>query len=254
MRAKSYGFGAVEVRGIQDTLRTDELPCFLPENRVESRNLLRDTGIEICDVGTSVCFHDAAGIAGALEESYAALASCVAMGIRAIRVFGDVLSTGETRETVIRRVIDGIGRLCDFSEKYGGVLILLEIHGDFNTVEALAPIMEALGSHPCFGIIWDIEHSYRSYGEKYETFYELIRPAIRHVHVKDCVISGENLAVKLPGEGAVNISDVVARLERDGYEGYYSFEWEKRWCPEIEGPEIAFPHYVAFMTRVLEGL
>jgi len=27
------------------------------------------------------------------------------------------------------------------------------------------------------------------------------------------------------------------------YGGFYNFEWEKRWHPEIEEPEVAFPQF-----------
>ena len=36
-----------------------------------------------------------------------------------------------------------------------------------------------------------------------------------------------------------------------GYQGYYCFEWEKKWHPEIEDPEIAFPHYAKLMAEYL---
>ena len=38
-------------------------------------------------------------------------------------------------------------------------------------------------------------------------------------------------------------------LEEDGYPGYYSLEWEKRWHPELEEPEIVFPAYTEWMNR-----
>ena len=40
-------------------------------------------------------------------------------------------------------------------------------------------------------------------------------------------------------------------LAKGGYRGYYGFEWEKAWHPEIEEPEVAFPHYAEFMRRAL---
>ena len=39
-------------------------------------------------------------------------------------------------------------------------------------------------------------------------------------------------------------------LAKAGYKGDYSFEWEKRWHPEIPEPEVAFPHY----ARVVRGI
>jgi len=43
----------------------------------------------------------------------------------------------------------------------------------------------------------------------------------------------------------------VKVLAAGGYRGYYCFEWEKRWHPEIEEPEIAIPHYAKVMRQYL---
>ncbi|RYG31354.1 MAG: sugar phosphate isomerase/epimerase, partial [Chitinophagaceae bacterium] len=34
-----------------------------------------------------------------------------------------------------------------------------------------------------------------------------------------------------------------------GYQGYYSFEWEKLWHPEIEEPEAALAQYPAEILK-----
>ena len=36
-----------------------------------------------------------------------------------------------------------------------------------------------------------------------------------------------------------------------GYEGFYCFEWEKKWHPEIEEPEVAFPQYAKVVGEYL---
>ena len=41
--------------------------------------------------------------------------------------------------------------------------------------------------------------------------------------------------------------DAHSGLRGIGYAGYLSFEWEKRWHPEIEDPEVAFPRYIEYM-------
>jgi hypothetical protein len=43
----------------------------------------------------------------------------------------------------------------------------------------------------------------------------------------------------------------VRVLAKNGYKGYYCFEWEKRWHPEVEEPEVAFPHYAKTMRDYL---
>ena len=47
---------------------------------------------------------------------------------------------------------------------------------------------------------------------------------------------------------------VVKRLQMDGYTGFYSFEWEKRWHPELPEPERALPQYVDFMRTLEEDM
>jgi hypothetical protein len=38
-----------------------------------------------------------------------------------------------------------------------------------------------------------------------------------------------------------------------GYGGYYSFEWEKVWHPELEEPEVAIADYARVMTQYLQS-
>jgi hypothetical protein len=49
------------------------------------------------------------------------------------------------------------------------------------------------------------------------------------------------------------VKEQVAVLAKAGYKGYYCFEWEKKWHPEIEEPEVAFPHYAKTMAKYLEA-
>jgi sugar phosphate isomerase/epimerase len=55
----------------------------------------------------------------------------------------------------------------------------------------------------------------------------------------------------LTGDGTVPIRLIVKVLVASGYEGYYSFEWEKAWHPEIEEPEVAIPHFAKVMVQNL---
>ena len=129
------------------------------------------------------------------------------------------------------RVIQGLTKLCEQAKT---VDVLLEVHGDFNTVEALTPILNHLKEYPRFGLIWDIAHTHPTYGLNWELFYQAVRPYVKHVHIKDC--SDQQKCLTLVGEGDVSILPIVDRLLQDGYDGYFSLEWEKKWHPEL--PEI----------------
>jgi sugar phosphate isomerase/epimerase len=47
----------------------------------------------------------------------------------------------------------------------------------------------------------------------------------------------------LTGEGQFPLAEIRRVLETINYNGFLSFEWEKKWHPEIEVPEIAIPHF-----------
>ena len=46
---------------------------------------------------------------------------------------------------------------------------------------------------------------------------------------------------KLPGTGQLDLKKLLSLILGTGYDRYLSFEWEKKWEPDLEEPEIAFP-------------
>lgn len=253
--AHEMGYEAVELRGVGNQLRMEKLECLRPENRGAFKALLEKNQIELCVAGTSVQFHDAEKVQEALEEGRLALRLCTELGIPFIRVFGNRFPEGEPRETVMRRVEEGISALCGYASSLrptGPVQVLLEIHGDFNSLPVLSQLCDALENEPGFGLIWDVYHSWLWHGENFHPFYEALRSRIRHVHLKDCTLENGKPKLCLPGEGVLPLKAMVKRLQEDGYRGFYSFEWEKRWHPELPEPERALPQYVDFMGALEE--
>lgn len=56
-------------------------------------------------------------------------------------------------------------------------------------------------------------------------FYEHVKDLIVHVHIKDSSLDEQgNERYFFPGEGEGHVAEIVARLERDGYDGWYSME------------------------------
>ena len=151
-------------------------------------------------------------------------------------------------DNTVTRIIDGIGRLCGYSEKYG-VNVYLEVHGDFNRIETLSVPLKALSEYHNFGVIWDIMHSDKIYGDDIDRFYDFIFPYTRHVHLKDCLRNTVPPTLALPGKGNIPIQRIVNRLLNDGYDGYCSFEWERKWHRELVSADIAFPYYAEYMKR-----
>jgi hypothetical protein len=51
----------------------------------------------------------------------------------------------------------------------------------------------------------------------------------------------------------VPIFEAIDALAKSGYKGYYSFEWEKLWHPEILEPEVALADYPKAMKKHFEN-
>ena len=77
-------------------------------------------------------------------------------------------------------------------------------------------------------------------------------PWIRHTHLKDSVPAGKERKYVLTGKGDVPVERQVQALRKIGYQGYYCFEWEKVWHPDLLEPEVAFPDYVRVMKGYLK--
>lgn len=52
---------------------------------------------------------------------------------------------------------------------------------------------------------------------------------------------------------STSVRETVRVLAAAGYRGYYNFEWEKAWHPEIEEPEVAIPHFAKVIREYLSA-
>ena len=244
--AQRLGFTGIEIRAIEGEMRAEKIPAFFPVNAEKTNAMLKERGLTLVGFGTGVKFHDSALFEDALEEGRQAIDVCARMGIPRIRVFGDKIT--DDKEATIQSVAKGLRILCDYANGKG-VDVLLEIHGDFDRLETVMPVIEKVKDCPAFGILWDIEHSFKVYKDSWRVFYEGIKPWIRHTHFKDIALNDNGFTICLPGEGDIPMGDIYKTLKADGYTGWYSLEWEKYWHPELPDPEVAFPCYVSHMMK-----
>lgn len=238
-QAKNLGVQAIEIRGIRDRLRSDTIEELLPEHRAAILRYAGENGIDFCCLGASASFHEKEKRAENREEALSTARLASACGIPYVRVFGNNLVTDD-EDAEIADIAGQIRILCEKAQGYN-VKILLEVHGDFNTSDRILKTAEYVG-HENFGIIWDIQHS----REDPARFWERTKHLVRHVHIKDS-IRGELCNT---GEGDLPVAEIVRMLEQEGYDGYYSLEWEKRWHPELRAPEEEFPAYVRFISAL----
>lgn len=244
--AKEHDIHALEIRGIDGVMDNRKIDAFAPDKLEETRLLFDQYDVSPRVLGTSCSFHTPIKYADAMEEGRASIDIAAQLGIPYIRVFGNNL-VGENeaeRKICSDHVAYGIKSLCDYASKIS-VSVLLEVHGDYNKIETLEPITQALAYHDHFGLIWDIAHTH-AYGDRWTEFYRTFRPYIRHVHIKDRTADGK---LTLPGEGDLPILPIVSTMLSDGFDGYFSLEWEKKWHPELPDLPPALKCFTAILNE-----
>ncbi len=132
--------------------------------------------------------------------------------------------------------------------RQSNVSVLMETHGDLVKSQDLEKIMQS-AAHPNVGLVWDITNMWTITKEPPGIVYEKLKKYIRHTHIKDAKITGDKIEYTRLGQGDVPIFAAIDILEKGGYKGYYSFEWEKLWHPEIEDPETALADYPKAMEK-----
>ena len=126
--------------------------------------------------------------------------------------------------------------------KGSSVNVLLESHGKVVKSDMLYQIMESV-EKPNVGLIWDVFNMWSVTKETPTEVHKKLQKYIKHIHLKDAVFKDGKEQYVLLGEGEAPIKEALLALREGDFQGYYSFEWEKMWHPDIQEPEIAIPHF-----------
>jgi sugar phosphate isomerase/epimerase len=122
----------------------------------------------------------------------------------------------------------------------------MESHGDLVKTDDLKKIMQE-AEHPNTGMIWDIVNMWSITKEPPAQAYEQLKKYIRHNYIKDLKVINGTERYTLLGKRESPIFEAIDILRKGKYKGFYSFEWEKLWHPEIEEPEVALADYAKVM-------
>ena len=248
--AAAHGFAAVELRGLQESMDLSKRPEFQPGRIAQTKRELVDRGLVVPCLGASINLHeqDAAKLAEATAETRRFIDVASALGTPYIRVFGNQYPPGMARDAVLAFFARGLRDLGEYGRPRG-VTVLLESHGAFVDSPTLVELMR-LADSPNVAILWDAHHTFVA-GETPEISVAQLGRYIRHTHLKDSVPAGADRKYVLTGEGEVPVRRQIQALVKIGYRGFYNFEWEKRWHPEIAEPEVAFAQYATVVSGYL---
>ncbi len=247
--AHTNGYDGLEIRVIQRELDLPKRAEFnSPEHIAATGKLVKDNGLRIVDLGTSAALHysDAAERKKNIDGAKQFIDLAHGLNCPYIRVFPNDFPPGQERAATMDLIAKGLLELGDYA-KGSEVSVLLESHGQVVQSAELETIMQA-AAHPHVGLIWDIVNMWFVTKEPPAEVYATLKKYIRHTHIKDLTIVNGKEQYTLLGKGEAPVFEGIDALIKGGYTGYFSFEWEKLWHPDIAEPEIALADYPKAMS------
>ena len=208
----------------------------------------RAQAIEVCAFDTSCCFN----LTGTeqtrqIEELRRWIDRANVLDVPVVRIFGGPDEPGSSEGDATARVADALAEVAPEAAQ-AGVTVALETHDAFSSARRVVEVLDRVPA-PGVGALWDSHHPY-GVGESADEVARLLAGRLVHVHVKDARRTPDGgWDLVLLGEGDVPVAEQLRVLDRVGYDGYVSVEWEKRWHPEIAEPEIALPQHIAQLRQ-----
>jgi sugar phosphate isomerase/epimerase len=245
------GYKGFEIRGLAGEMDLPKCPEFNKTNLPASLRLIKDNDIKIINLGSSANLHFAQEEKrkSNLDDAKRFIDLAEQLECPFVRVFPDDLPPDQSVEQTLDLIISGLVTLGEYA-KGSNVSILLESHGKVVYKDMLLKIM-AGANHPKVGLIWDFFNMWVVTKESPKEMFDTLGKYIKHVHLKDANLVDGKPAYCLIGQGVAPLREAMDSLKSSNYKGYYSFEWEKKWHPEIQDPEIAFPHFAKEIIHYL---
>jgi sugar phosphate isomerase/epimerase len=244
---QTNNFAAIELRGLMGNLDLPSRPEFAADRLEQTKKEIAAHNLKIACVSSSSAMHesDPAKREKELADARRFIDLAAALNAPYVRVFGNEIKGN--KEEVVARVAAGMRTLADYAGPRG-VTVIIESHGDFTDSATLKDVLTRADS-PHAALLWDAHHTFASSGEQPEYTVEQLGKWIRHTHLKDSMLDGKERKYVLTGKGDVPVQRQIQALRKINYQGYFCFEWEKIWHPDLLDPSIAIPDYM----RVVSG-
>ena len=175
---------------------------------------------------------------------------CNDFGARYIRIYGGNLVAGDTENIDAKRgnLIRSLRHLGDLAAEKGVVLV---VENHFNTMAVSAKESAALirdVDHKAVRILYDQANLTFTENEDYQDAIRIQQQYVSYIHVKDLVFqegksfassdvarpndAERNVYTRIVGEGIIQWPEILKMVKEQGYDGWLSLEYERRWHPE----------------------
>ena len=245
---RRWGYVGIELRLIDGQLID---PSMSAADRARVKRTL--AGLPIVAVDTSIRL--TSGDPGQQLRRFLELASDWEAPL--VRVFGGALAAEVLDPKARREQLGAAAAVLESNVPLAsrlGVAIGVETHDDFSASAAVAELL-AMADPEWVGAVWDSLHPHRM-GDRPADVYANLGERILLAQVKDARrvpgSEGDDWQLVLLGEGEVPVRQMLGLLRAGGYGRWISVEWEKRWHPEIEEPEVALPQHLRLLDEWME--
>ncbi len=246
---RRWGYAGVELRLIDGELIDPRMPAAA---RAQVRRTVTEAGLPVVAVDSSIRLTD--DDPGPDLRRFLELASDWESPL--VRVFGGALPADRAERQEQLQAAARVLKSCVPLARRLGVAIGVETHDDFSASSVVAKLLalaDAEGADPEWvGAVWDSHHPYRV-GEQPADVHANLGQRILLAQVKDARRGSDGgWQLVLLGEGEVPVRQMLGLLAASGYPDWISVEWEKRWHPEIEAPEVALPQHRRVLAEWME--
>jgi sugar phosphate isomerase/epimerase len=247
--AARSGYNGIELRFLEGEDSLWKLAQFQGAELGAAKRMISEHGLVVACVGTSCRFHspDTRERAEWIVEGVRMAELASALGAPGIRVFGDKIQPGANRASTRSWIAESIQEVASKIEHYD-VEVWLETHGDFaSSTETMSIIREC--ERQDVGVVWDPANAFTDGDEPPGVAPESLGRSLRHLHLRDLRCSNGEWKAALTGEGEFALREILSELDRVKYSGFVSFEWEKKWHPELAEPEVAIPQFAKWFRQ-----
>ena len=215
---REWGLSHIELRAADGVNVSD----FSTEKVKEVKNKLAGAGVSVSSIGSPI------GKIG-MEEDFAphleklkrTLEIQKELGAPYLRMFSFYIPQGRAPEDFREEVLDRVGRMAEEAAAWDSVLLHENekgIYGD--SAPRCKELLEAFYG-PHFKAVFDFAN-FVQVGQQTLPAYELLKPYVEYVHVKDA--QWGTGAVVPAGQGDGHVKEILTDLTGGGWKGFLSLE------------------------------
>ncbi len=250
----AYGFSGVDFRGLQEEIDVTHLRPFTT-GIAETKRRFADANLAVCGISTSLRICDETRVDSNLEEAKRTIPIAGELDVPLLRVFGGGIAEGKTKAEMAdigQSMMDQVLAL-DGANAFRWVL---ETHDLWISSEECRLLLDRVPDE-AFGILWDVGHTARVGGEDPEASLAAFDHRVYYIHVKDAIHDTSHPEAMKdgwryvePGTGQLPLEEALSLMKDRSFDGYVTFEWEKRWHRELPDPEEMFPKFISWFNAL----